>query len=186
MSRSFWRFILNKIYIRRTTQAHFFGKFWTSYCVFQCLLPLQKTVHTFLKKWLKSTKMRNPSESFGSQPEMREGGIVASVPSAISNQQRIWGGGGGCLPLLQGFDPCRPKGSPLCTILRYPFLADGPKFFSKGAFDAKSYYIWGGARAKKRNFLVKIFQKVPKNAFFGLFFQKFACGTKNLVEIGSL
>ena len=33
---------------------------------------------------------------------------------------------------------------------------------------------------KKRNFLVKIFQKVPKNAFFGLFFfLKFACGAAN-------
>ena len=31
---------------------------------------------------------------------------------------------------------------------------------------------------KKRNFLVIIFQKVPKNAFFGLFFQNFAM-TKN-------
>ena len=29
----------------------------------------------------------------------------------------------------------------------------------------------GGARAKKINFLVEIFQKVPKNAIFGLFFK---------------
>ena len=30
--------------------------------------------------------------------------------------------------------PCRPKRSPLCTILRYPFLADGPeKIFERGA-----------------------------------------------------
>ena len=35
---------------------------------------------------------------------------------------------------------------------------------------------------KKQDFLVKIFQKVPKNAFFGLFFHMFACaktGTKS-------
>ena len=38
---------------------------------------------------------------------------------------------------------------------------------------------------KKRNFSVKIFQKVPKNAFFGLFFQNFACGAKNLAKIGT-
>ena len=38
---------------------------------------------------------------------------------------------------------------------------------------------------KKRNFLVKIFQKVPKNAFFGLFFQNFACCPNNLAKIGT-
>ena len=38
---------------------------------------------------------------------------------------------------------------------------------------------------KKRNFLVKIFQKVPKNAFLGLFFQNFACGAQNLAKTGT-
>ena len=39
---------------------------------------------------------------------------------------------------------------------------------------------------KKRNFLVKIFQKVPKNAFFDcFFFHKFACGAENFAKIGA-
>ena len=43
----------------------------------------------------------------------------------------------------------------------------------------------GGARAeKKRNFLLKNFQKVAKNAFFGLFFQKFACA-ESLAKAGT-
>ena len=35
---------------------------------------------------------------------------------------------------------------------------------------------------KKRNFLVEIFQKKPKNAVFGLLFQKFGYGAENLVN----
>ena len=38
---------------------------------------------------------------------------------------------------------------------------------------------------KNRNFSVKIFQKVPKNAFYGLFFQNFAYGAENLPKIGT-
>ena len=34
------------------------------------------------------------------------------------------GGGGGAETPPQGFDPCRPKGSPLWYLLRNPFLAD--------------------------------------------------------------
>ena len=34
-------------------------------------------------------------------------------------------------------------------------------------------------------FFVKIFQKVPKNTFFGLFLQIFAYGAENLVKMGS-
>ena len=50
----------------------------------------------------------------------------------------------------------------------------------------------GGARAekehapKKRNFLVKIFRKFPKNAFFWLFLKNFACRAENLGKRGSL
>ena len=49
------------------------------------------------------------------------------------------------------------------------------------------YTNFEGERApKKRSFLVKIFQKVPKNAFFDcFFFQKFACGAENVAKIGA-
>ena len=36
--------------------------------------------------------------------------------------------------------------------------------------------------AEKGNFLVKIFQKVPKQALLGLFFHNFACGGKFLAK----
>ena len=38
------------------------------------------------------------------------------------------------------------------------------------------------ARRKNAIFLVKIFQKVPENAFVGLFFQNFACGAENVTK----
>ena len=53
-----------------------------------------------------------------------------------------------------------------------------PKNFKR----RRSILILMGERApKKRNFSVKIFQKVPKNALFGLFFQN---GAENLVKMG--
>ena len=51
-----------------------------------------------------------------------------------------------------GFDPCRQKWSPVCTILRYPFLAVEPKKFSNGAFDAKKAHFEGGVRRKNAIF----------------------------------
>ena len=54
---------------------------------------------------------------------------------------------------------------------------------AKGEGGKPIYTNFEGERGpKKRNFLVKIFQKVPKNAFFGLFFQIFACGAENLAK----
>ena len=35
---------------------------------------------------------------------------------------------------------------------------------------------------KKRDSLIKIFQKLSKSAFFGRFFQNFACGEEKLIE----
>ena len=71
----------------------------------------------------------------------------------------------------QGFKPL-PTPPPLCTTLRFPFLTNGPLNFSKGAWDAKNTNSEEVARAEKRNFLVKTFQKGSKNAFFGWFSKK--------------
>ena len=63
---------------------------------------------------------------------------------------------------------------PFCTILRlrYPFLVTDPKV-SLNAPSAPIYTnLKGGARAEKRRFLINVFQKVLKNAFFGHFFKK--------------
>ena len=46
--------------------------------------------------------------------------------------------------------------------------------FGKVAFDAITYYFLRGSAPKKYNFLVKIFQKVPKNAFWPVFKLKLA------------
>ena len=57
--------------------------------------------------------------------------------------------------------------------MRYLFLMTDPKIFSKAPLAPIYTNFKGEARAEKRDFLVNIFQKVPKNAFFDLFFQNF-------------
>ena len=81
------------------------------------------------------------------------------------------------LPLFRDSIPCGPKGSPLWYLLRNPFLK---------APWAPKYTNFEGERApKNRDFLVKIFQKVPKNAFLDYFFQKLARGAENLPKTGT-
>ena len=51
----------------------------------------------------------------------------------------------------------------------------GSVFVAESAYNAQNaqfglVMIEGRARAKKRHFLVNIFQKVPENAFFSVFF----------------
>ena len=72
---------------------------------------------------------------------------------------------------FQGFQPqgCRPDESPLCTILRYLFLVTDPKTFLKAPSAPIYTNFEGGSRAKKRNFLVKIFQKSLKTPFWPVF-----------------
>ena len=69
-------------------------------------------------------------------------------------------------------------GSPLCNILKYPFLVTDPKNFLKVPW-APIYTIFeGGAQAKKkRDFSVNIFKKCLKR-FFGLFFQNLPAAQK--------
>ena len=61
-----------------------------------------------------------------------------------------------------------------------------PKIFLKAPAAPIYANFEGECAPKKRNFLVKLFQKLPINAFFGLFFQNFACGAENLVKMGFL
>ena len=42
----------------------------------------------------------------------------------------------------------------------------------------------GRARAEKLRSFINIFQKVPKNTFFGLYFQNFVCGAELLLKQG--
>ena len=61
-----------------------------------------------------------------------------------------------------------------------------PKKFSKAPL-VPVYTNFDGERApKKRDFLVNVFQKMPKKYFFFVFFiQNFACGAQNLAKTGS-
>ena len=59
--------------------------------------------------------------------------IIFNFKCRDFNRGGFRGGGGGDAFLLQGFDPCRPKGSPLHTILRCSFLVTDTKNFPKAA-----------------------------------------------------
>ena len=57
---------------------------------------------------------------------------------------------GGGTPLPQRFDLCWPKGSPFCSILRFPFLAGWPLDFLKAPSPPIYTNFEGGARTKKK------------------------------------
>ena len=95
------------------------------------------------------------------------------------------GGRGVCKrPFLRDSTPCRPIGSPLCTVLRYPYLVIGPKNFLKAPCAPRKLTLRGERAPKKNNFLVKFFQKVPKNAFFDQFLKILAAAHKVLPKQG--
>ena len=73
------------------------------------------------------------------------------------------GGGGGGRPLSGIRPPADPKGPPFDTFSEIHFWPTHPKLFLKAPL-APIYTNFEGERApKKRDFFVKIFQKVPKN-----------------------
>ena len=59
------------------------------------------------------------------------------------------------MPPLTDSTPCRPKGSPLCTILRYSFLVTDPKIFLKASSAPILTNFDGKAHAEKSDVLVK-------------------------------
>ena len=83
----------------------------------------------------------------------------------------LGGGRGGCF-FLRDATPYQPKGSLFYTILRYPSLVMDPKIFLK----SPSSPIYTNFQ---RDFLVKIFQKLPKMPFFGIFFKILNAALKN-------
>ena len=75
------------------------------------------------------------------------------------------------MPFPHGFDPLPTQTVPLCTTMRYLFLAIDPRNFQK-ALLAPVYTNFEGEHApKKTAFLVKSFQKVPKTPFLACFFK---------------
>ena len=79
--------------------------------------------------------------------------------------------------------PADPKGPPFDTFSVIHFWPTDPKILLKAPL-APIYTNFEGERApKKTRFFVKVFQKVPKNGFFWLFFQKFACGAVTFAKI---
>ena len=79
-----------------------------------------------------------------------------------------------------GFRPTAdPKGPPLYYFEIY--------IFGKVPFAANIHQFLREERApKKRDFLAKIFRKLPKNTFFGLFFQKFAGRAEKFGQNGGI
>ena len=81
---------------------------------------------------------------------------------------RGWGGGGGYggrPSPLRDSTPCRPKGPPFDTFSDIYFWPTDPKIFLKEPL-AQIYTNFEGERApKKRDFFVKISQKVPRKFF---------------------
>ena len=82
------------------------------------------------------------------------------------------GGGGRTPPPPSGIrPPADPKGPPFDTFSEIHFWPTDPKIFLKAPL-APIYTNFEGERApKKRDFFVKIIQKVPKNGFFDYFFK---------------
>ena len=93
-------------------------------------------------------------------------------------QSRGGFGGGGRLPLRDS-TPCLPMGSPLCTILRYPYLVTDPKSFLKAPRRQYILILRGERAPKKRNFFFqsKFSKKCLKTPFWPVF-QMFACGAE--------
>ena len=87
---------------------------------------------------------------------------MLNLSRSVSDRGGFRGGGGVGWgdALFRISTPCRP----LCNILRYPFLVTDQKNFLK----APIYTFFGGG-----------------DAFFGLFFQKFASSAENLAQTGS-
>ena len=79
--------------------------------------------------------------------------------------------GGGGRSSLKDSTPCRPKGSHIWYFLKIHFWPTDPKNSLKAPLGPIYTNFEGGARAEKTQFFYKNFQKVPKNALFGLFFK---------------
>ena len=86
---------------------------------------------------------------------------MKSTKKCLSSGADLGGGGGGCSSPFRDSTPCRPKMSPFCTILRYPYLVTDPKIFLKSPLAPIYTNFEGGVRAKKKKILG---QKFPKSA----------------------
>ena len=75
----------------------------------------------------------------------------------------------------QGFDPLPTQKVP-------PLVLFKKSIFGRPTLKYNNFER--GVRAEKTRFFVKIFEKVPKNAFSGQLFQNFACGAENLAKQG--
>ena len=69
---------------------------------------------------------------------MRESQMRGNSQPIIAMPSSGFGGGGGGADAFSSgiLPPADLKGPPLCTIWRYPFLADWPEKLSKGTFGA--------------------------------------------------
>ena len=92
------------------------------------------------------------------------GSVTKNRNLKIVQRRTLWVGRG---PSLRDSTPYRPKGSPFVLFWDIHFWRQYVPVFR------------GSTRRKKKVFFVQIFQKVPKNAFFGLFFSKLCLRRRN-------
>ena len=74
--------------------------------------------------------------------------------------------------------------SPLCTILRYPYLVTDPKKFLKEPLAPIYTYFEGGARKKKRHFFGQSFPKKCFKTPFLALLAKFCLRRKKITKTG--
>ena len=79
-------------------------------------------------------------------------------------------------PPPQEIDPCRPMGSPLCTILRRPLFVYVPQsLFSSFSSSFSNLIILRRQARRKKNaiFWSKFYQKCLKTPYWPVFFSKY-------------
>ena len=144
----------------------------------------------FLRSYLRSFFGKFQKVCFG---HILEGFVIKMISHHLPKFTPVYtpadlgGGAGDGHPIFRDSKPCRPKGhiAPL-YYFEISFWLTYPKYFQKAPSMPKYTNFEGEHEPKRRNFFIRVVQKVPKNAFFGFFFQKIASGAETLGHMGFL
>ena len=94
--------------------------------------------------------------------------VIISIRGGFRGGGGDWGNAPS--PLYKDSTPCRSKGFPFCTILRYPFLVTDHQIFLKAPLAPIYTNFEGGARAEKLDFWTKFSKKCLKTPLSACFF----------------
>ena len=142
----------------------------------------------FQSPFLKVTETRVPSTGWAAyrqfsfrvaeHSQLSRRASLPAITISVATKCNLW------TPPLRESTPCRPKKFPLVLFRDIQFWQTDPKNFQKAPCAPKYTTFNVGARTKKNDFLVKRFQKVPKNALLACFL-KFACSAEISAVTGS-